>query len=563
MNFLKSSLPFDLSLLPKVEEKISAEIWRRREKLDLENRLIDFVEAGWPAIDSAEYQKSWAVDALCEHLEAVTFGHIRRLLVNFPPRCTKTTVASICWPAWAWARRQRTFWSGPSVKFLCASYNNALALEHSNKTRRLIASGWFNSRWGQQVQILDDQNSKVQFDNSAGGSRVSTSVSGTLLGLGGDIINIDDPHNTKEIESQVERETAINFYKEISSTRLNHPKLSAIVVTMQRLHEDDVSGYIQSQDDYENNWTHLMLPMRHDERRHCVTVLKFDEGGQPEQTFEDPRIEEGELMWPERFGEREVSALESSLGPYMASGRLQQRPTPKTGSIFDRDWWELWEDKGGKFPPFEYLVASLDSAFTEKEENDPSGLTVWGVFRNAEDKRRIMLVHAWRKHLQFHGANIDRRQGETEMAYRRRASPTWGLVEWTADTCRRFKVDRLLIEAKASGISAGQELQRLHGREGWAIQLCPVKGDKVARALACQATFSQGMVYAPERDWSEMTISEMEMFPKGRYKDLTDSTTQAIKHLREVGLAQSDEEVQFTTTEGLRHRPKSKALYPI
>lgn len=554
-------LPFDPSLLPKAERQLLDEINRRREKLDLESHLIDFVEAAWPSIDSADYQESWAVDALCDHLEAVTHGHIKKLLINYPPRCTKTTVASICWPAWTWTRREKSFWSGPGVKFLCASYNNSLSLENSNKTRRLIASPWFQERWKSRFQILEDQNSKVQFDNNAGGSRVSTSVNGTLLGIGGDIVALDDPHNTGDIESAVQRETVVNFWKEIRSTRLNDPKRSALVVIMQRLHEDDVSGYIASQDDYDE-WTHLMLPMRHDERRHCVTVLKWGEDKQPEITFEDPRTEEGELMWPERFGERQVRALEESLGPYMASGRLQQRPTPKGGSIFNRDWWELWEAPDGKFPPFEYIVASLDSAFTERQENDPSALTVWGTFRDNLNQSRIMLIHAWRRHLQFHGPDSPKLKDESDIMHRRRTQKTWGLVESVADTCNRFKVDLLLIEAKASGISAAQELRRLYGRDGWAVQLCPTKGDKVARAMAAQATFAQGLVYAPERDWSEMVISEMEMFPKGRFDDLTDSTTQAIKHLRGAGLANSDEEEQAEVNEGLRLRSRPKSLYP-
>lgn len=472
-----------------------------------------------------------------------------------------TTVCSIAWPAWTWTRRWPSFWSGPKVKFLSASYNNSLALENSNKTRRLIGSPFYQQRWGKDFQILEDQNSKVQFDNSAGGSRVATSVGGSLLGLGGDIICVDDPLNTAGVESEKERQTALDWWSEIRSTRLNNPKLSALVVVMQRLHENDISGFIQDGDDYDD-WTHLMLPMRHDERRHCVTVLKRDKDGTPLEVFEDPRVEDGELLWPERFGEQQVKALEEALGPYFASGRLQQRPTPKGGSIFERDWWVLWEAPDGRFPAFEYIVASLDSAFTAKEENDPSALTVWGVFKDDKGQSRIMLIHAWRKHLQFHGPDVEKEKGESDFMFRRRAQKVWGLVETVADTCNRFKVDRLLIEAKASGITAAQELGRLHGREGWAIQLCTVKGDKVARAMAAQATFAQGLIYAPERDWSEMVISEMEMFPKGKFDDLTDSATQAIKHLRDGGMANTDAEEQAEINEGLMLRKRPVPLYP-
>jgi len=178
----------------------------------------------------------------------------------------------------------------------------------------------------------------------------------------------------------------------------------------------------------------------------------------------------------------------------------------------------------GKFPPFEHVVASLDSAFTAKEQNDPSGLTVWGVFSH-EGKRRIMLAHAWRKHLAFSGPRIEKEPNETLLAYKQRTRPTWGLVEWLEDTCTRFKVDRLLIEAKASGISAAQELRNRYGSRPWAVQLMQVSGDKLARALAVQPMFSQGTIFAPDRDWSDLVITEMSMFPAGRFSDLTDSAS--------------------------------------
>src|SRR5689334_14339996 len=268
-------------------------------------------------------------------------------------------------------------------------------------------------------------------------------------------------------------------------------------------------------------------------------------------------------MWPERFGAREIAAIKAELGPYMASGRLQQSPMPAKGGIFDRQWWQLYESKDNKFPAFEHVVASLDSAFTEKEQNDPSGLTIWGVFQSEDKKRRIMLVHAWRKHLAFSGPRADKQPNETLIAYKQRTRPTWGLMEWVEDTCTRFKVDKLLIEAKASGISAAQELRNRYGAHQWSIQAVPVKGDKVARALAVQPIFSQGLVYAPARDCSDLVITEMSMFPMGRYKDLTDSATQAMLYLRHYGLAQSDAEEREEKNQTVTNRSRPlRALYP-
>lgn len=556
-----------------------------------ENNLALFLEKAWPSIDSAVYMKNWAVDALCEHLQAVTNGEIRHLLINFPPRCTKTTVASICFPAWTWARpltNPPSLRSGPNVKFLCGSYSDRLSLQNSTLTRRLILSPWYQERWGNRFTFMEDQNTKTQYDTSAGGSRVSTSVGGGLLGIGGDIIIVDDPHNTEQAESEAERLTALNWWKEISTTRLNNAKLSPIIVIMQRLHEEDVSGQILSSE-WAGEFTHLMIPMEYEWRRHCVTSIGWEDprglvdgtgelgdteaslvGIDPDGTRvpafngAEPELEEreGEIMWPERFGPKELARIKHELGTYMSSGRLQQAPVPDKGGIFERGWWNVWEPPDGKFPPMEPIIVSLDTAFTEKEQNSPTGCTVWGSFVN-EGKRRIMLTHAWRKHLAFSGERQPQRPNETYQAWKDRTSRGWGLIEWIMDTCVRYKADFLLIEAKASGHSASQELRKRYGLQDWAVHLLPIKGDKVARALAVQPIFTQGLIYAPKRGWSEMVIDEAAMFPKGKYSDLVDSMTLALKWMRDRGLAEDDAVVEAEERQSIMHRPRQVALYPV
>jgi phage terminase large subunit-like protein len=322
---------------------------------------------------------------------------------------------------------------------------------------------------------------------------------------------------------------------------MNDPKQSAIVVIMQRLHQDDVSGTILSGDDSER-WTHLMIPMRYDPQRHCSTSLGWndprglDDDGNPLVVDGMPVSAEAavelnecqnELMWPERFGEKEVAAIEAGLGPYMASGRLQQSPQPKGGGIFKSEWWQVWE--GTHFPIVDLVIASLDSAFTEKQENDPSALTVWGVFRHPElGKTRVILIDAWRKHLQMHGSTTPRLDHEIlqlgddakirrykDTLWAKRVGKAWGLVEWTVHSMRKWGASILLVEGKASGLTVHQELRRLHSDEGWSVQLINPKGDKIVRALAAQPTFAQGLIYAPVKDWSQMVIDEMEVFPKG------------------------------------------------
>lgn len=431
-----------------------------------------------------------------------------------------------------------------------ASYAQQLALRDSVKTRRLIESPWFKQRWGSRFKLTGDQNTKIRFENDQGGYRLATSVDGSLTGEGGAIIVIDDPHNATEMESEAVRDSTLMWWDEAMSTRLNDPKTGAYVIIMQRLHELDLTGHILSKNHGE--WCHLMLPMRYDSSRHCVTSIGW----------QDPRTRDGELLTPERFGEAEVRDLERRLGPFATAGQLQQTPEVRGGGILKREWWQLWESSDGKFPQLEYIIGSLDTAYTEKQENDPSAFTVWGVFRDAYGNGKIVLMHAWQKRLELHGPEIERLPGEGDAAYLRRAQEHWGLVEWVGHTCRRFKIDRLLIEAKASGITVAQEIRRLYANDGWGVQLVDPKAqDKVARAYAVQHLLADGMVYRPDREWAQMVEDQAAAFPKAAHDDLVDTMTMALKHLRDIGLAVRREEKHAEDQEAMRHYSAPKPLY--
>jgi predicted phage terminase large subunit-like protein len=506
------------------------------DRLNCEENLVDFVEGAWKYIDPNPYRSGWHLQAIAEHLEAVARGEIRRLVINIPPRTSKSSMVSVCFPAWTWSLPQTGPLAGPHVQFLFASYAQTLSVRDSIKTRRLIESPWYQQRWNQHFQITSDQNTKIRFDNNKGGYRLATSVDGALTGEGGSIIVVDDPHNANEVESDLVRQGTLEWWDQSMSTRLNDPKTGAYIVIMQRLHESDLTGHILEKD--VGNWTHLCLPMRFEPDRRCITPWFIDER------------EDGELLIPERFGEAEVSELERRLGPFAAAGQLQQRPQPKGGGIIKREWWNLWDESISTaqgfqktvFPPFEYVIASLDTAYTTKQENDYSALTIWGIWTDKQMNRRIMLIYAWQERLEF-----------PELSAK------------VLQSCNKFKVDKLLIESKAAGISVAQELRRHLSEGSWGIQLLdPGRGDKVARAYAIQHLFSDGMVYAPDFDWADKVISQCESFPKGSHDDLVDSMTQALTHLRVIGFAEKPTEVLSEKFEGMLYKSKSaQPLYPV
>jgi len=324
------------------------------------------------------------------------------------------------------------------------------------------------------------------------------------------------------------------------STRLNNMEKGAKIVIMQRVHDSDVSGVILEK---EFPYVHLMIPMEY--------VWDADENGEPhanEIGWVDPRWKpepdecDGDLAWPDLFPPKAVADLIVTLGPYSAAGQLQQTPEARGGGILKREFWQPWD---GKFPSFSYIFASLDGAFTDDETNDPSALSVWGVFENEAGHNRAMLIFAWEKYLEFEGQRLKPERGENQRDFETRQMSEWGLIEWVAHTCTYWKVDRLLIEAKASGISAAQSLQKRYRNRNWAVELTGVKGDKMSRGIAVQPTLANKMVYAPlDRDWCQLLISQCAMFPFHKHDDWYDTVTQALKHLRDMGLLEFDDDIR-------------------
>lgn len=549
-------------------EKTLMLIQRRK----LEASLYDFTVAAWPVIDSAEFAHGgYALQAICEHLEACSYGYIPNLLINVPPRFSKSTICGVMFPAWIWAQNDNTPLAGPGAQFLHASYAMNLALQDSVKCRTLIESDWYQARWGDRFKLVADQNTKTRFQNDKNGIRNTTSVGGSTTGLGGSYLIGDDLNNSAEAYSEAIIQSTIDWWDRAWYNRLNNsrPGKGCRIVVAQRLSEQDISGHVLEKQI--GDWTHLCLPMRYDPSRSFHTVLvpaHLAEDGE-EVTWSDPRTEPGQLLWPERFNEEQVVLLEKTLGPAAASGQLQQLPQVAGGGVIKSEWWQLWA--ADEFPQFDFIVASLDTAYTLKQENDYSALTVWGIFygnretmttrsanrygkeiidttptnfrSNLDAIPKVMLIDAWQDRLELHE-----------------------LVKKVANTCRAKQVDKLLIENKAAGHSVAQEVRRLYNHEPWAVQLHDPKSvDKLSRLYSVQHLFAEGLIFAPDRSWADLVINQVANFPKGKHDDLVDTVSMSLRHLRDLGLLVRSPERMAALDEArqLGSRHDETPLYPI
>lgn len=519
------------------------------ELAELEGSLYHFLQSAWTYMDPAPWVDGWPIEAVAEHLQGVCDGDIKRLIINIPPRMGKSSLTSVAFPAWVWAQPRNSPTSGPGAQFLYASYAEKLSIRDSIKCRRLITSDWYQYYWGNRYSLRPDQNAARRFGNNQGGERLITAISSTATGEGGNLIVIDDPNAANQAFSEATVQTTIEWWDQTISTRLNNRKAGAFVVIQQRLAEDDLTGHVLEKDIGE--WTHLCLPNRYEPDRSFVTSIGW----------EDPRTELGDLLWPERFGLAETESLERQLGPFAAAGQLQQRPEPAGGGVIKREWWQTWAEAA--FPPMDYILASLDTAYTEKTENDYSALTVWGVFSTDPVAHAMRTIGADGRPIYLdRGYSASAPKVMLMTAWQERL-PLHELVKKVAKTCRDMKVDLLCIENKAAGISTSQEMRRLYGHETWGVQLFdPKSQDKLSRLYSVQHLFAEGMVYAPDRAWADMVITQIGVFPKGRHDDLVDTCSQALRHLRDLGLLTRAPERLAELEEGRRYVREPAPLYP-
>lgn len=449
--------------------------------------LSEFCKMAWHVLEPATQIKwGWALDAMCEHLEAVHNGQIKRLLMNVPPGMMKSLLTGVFFPAWEWGAG-----GSPSLRYLTTAHKEALALRDNVKCRRLVSSDWYQERWS--VPIASDQNAKGKFENIYTGFRESMSFS-SLTGSRGDRIIIDDPLSVDDAFSQAALEAAQQTFLEAVPSRVNNED-SAIIVIMQRLHERDTSGVILARD---LGYEHLMLPMRFEKSRRCSTSIGFT----------DPRTTEGELLFPERFSKAQVEEMERTMGSYAVAGQFQQRPVPRGGGLFKRDWIQHWDRLPDRF---DSTCISWDMTFKDSATSDYVVGQVWG-----------------RKGGAFY--LIDQFRGQWDFVKT--------LEQFVAAAKKYPHVTRKLVEDKANGSAI---ISTLRKHVSGIVPVTP-KESKEARASAVTTLWEARNVYLPPADrfpWVESDfIPELLSFPAGAHDDMVDSATQALSDLsRRSGLS--------------------------
>ena len=441
--------------------------------------LANFAKRAWPILEpSTPLAWGWALDLMCEHLEAVTRGEALRLLINVPPGTMKSLLTSVIWPAWEWGPQ-----SMPHLRYLGTAHKQDLAVRDSTKCRRLIQSAWYQKHW--PVILTGDQNAKTKFENDSTGFREAMAFT-SMTGARGDRVILDDPHSVDDAASQVKLAAAVTTFREALPSRVNNEE-SAIVIIMQRLHEKDVSTAA-----LELGYQHLCLPMRYEQGR---SKWCFGAG--------DIRRESGELLFPERFPESRVLELEQSLGSYASAGQLQQSPSPRGGGIFKDEWLRHWQT----LPELEYRMIYADTALKTGQENDYSVFQHWGKGKDG----RVYL--------------LDMIRGKWE-------SPqllTHARAFW--DKCKAAHTGTLRqmkIEDKASGTGLIQQLKQ----GGVPVAGIQRERDKVTRAYDVAPQMEVGNVLLPaSHPCLSDLLHELSLFPAATHDDTVDPLMDAISDM--------------------------------
>lgn len=502
--------PSNVKLRDSTEELLDLEIIQMALAL---RSLREYVRQSWAVIEpETPFIPGFHIDAICDHLEAVVTRQIKRLVINVPPRHTKSIVTSVCFPTWAWIDPQAFDGTahhaqprGPHLRFLCASYAQSIATRDALRSRRVLESSWYQARWGKHFEITSDQNEKMRYENDRTGYRIATSVGGSATGEGGDLLLIDDPHKIEEGSSETIRQQVLDWFDQVWSTRLNDPNRSAMVIIMQRLHEHDLTSHVLAR----GGWERLTLPTEYRPTSYATAI-----------GFTDPRREPGALLNPQRFGPEAVAQAKRDLGVYGYAGQHQQEPAPLEGGRVKRVWFRYWHRPGTD--PGPVAVRTADGIMMVPSVSVPDRwddlIQSWDMTFKDSDHG----MHRRRADVDFVAGGLWGRQGADkyllDVEHDRMDFPTT-LARFRA-FCHRYPESRAkLVEDTANGPAIIATLR--HEISG----IVPVKpqGGKAARLAAVSAQIEAGNVYLPhpaQCAWTENVIYEMTAFPRAAHDDL-------------------------------------------
>ena len=449
-------------------------VWLQHIKLCQDNFLY-FVQEVWPDFicrKEKEPSKWGHHQIIASEFTKISNDKKGRLIVNMPPRHTKSEFASVYFPAWMIGKY-------PKMKLMQVSHNAELSARFGSKVRNLIDSPEYKQIFG-DVRLREDSKAKGRWETNHGGEYYAAGVGGSITGRGADLLIIDDPHTEQDSLSDSAMERTFEWY--LSGPRQRLQPGGSIVLVMTRWAEDDLTGrLIRSEAEPKaDKWNHVSFPAL---------------------------LDDDKPVWPEYWSFEELEKVKASLSVRNWSAQYMQNPTSEEGAILKREWWVPWE---GDLPVLKHVIQSYDTAFTAKQTSDYSAITTWGIFTPGEgEPDAIMLVDAVKGKYEF---------------------PDLKAV--ALEQYKYWEPETVIIEAKASGQSLLQEFRRMGIP---VVDFTPGRGnDKHARVNACAPIFESGQVFYPEgQHYAEEVIEECAAFPHGENDDYVDSTTQAMLRYRQ------------------------------
>jgi predicted phage terminase large subunit-like protein len=460
-------------------EKLPADVRRTFKKLQVlhaekkiqnkaKNDFLSFVKCMWPDFVEGSHHRH-----IAEKFNQLAAGKINRLIVNMPPRHTKSEFASFLLPSWMVGRN-------PKLKIIQTTHNAELAVRFGRKSKNLIDSDRYQKIF--KTQLQEDSKAAGRWETSEGGEYFAAGVGGAITGRGADLLIIDDPHSEQDSLSKTAMESAYEWYTSGPRQRLQPG--GKIVLVMTRWSTKDLTGkLIANQKEPKSDQWH---------------VVEF------------PALMDHGPVWPEYWNTEELEKVKATLPVGKWNAQWMQAPTSEEGAILKREWWRVYEKE--HIPPLQHVIQSYDTAFLKKETADYSAITTWGVFYPTEDSSANLIL-------------LDAIKGRYEFPELRRLA----LQQY-----KYWQPESVIIEAKASGLPLMYELRQM---DIPVISFTPSKGnDKHSRVNAVAPLFESGMIWAPEQKFAEEVIEECAAFPNGDHDDLVDSTTQAIMRFRQGGL---------------------------